>query len=179
MVGKKTLAIAGMFILGVASSSVANALGVINLLGIVNAVISAVYFAMMIKIPLWSILLMAFLLFAAVSLYLFFVVFRKRSPEPPALPEWLDFTSIKHEGRLFEWDYNDDAEPVNFRELCAECECELNGNKCPQCGWSRPFAFNGILLPITHPIPREVEKVVNWHIKNGTYKEFAAFKKSP
>jgi len=125
------------------------------------------------QVPPWGVLSVSFLLFAVVSLHLSFVVFRKR---PPDEPEWLGFTKLPYNGRLFEWDYSydDDAEPVNFRELCPECECELDGNDCPPCGWSRPFVHNGVLLPITHPIPGKMKKIVEWHIKNGTYRDVMA-----
>jgi len=121
---------------------------------------------MVIQVPLWGVLLVSLLLFVAVSAYFSLVIYRR--------PGWLDFTKMMHEERLFEWGYDDDSEPMDFRELCPKCECELDGNDCPPCGWSRPFVHNGVLLPITRPIPGKIKKIVEWHIKNGTYKDMMA-----
>ena len=127
---------------------------------------------MAIHVPMWGVLLVAFLLFVAVSM-LTFVIIRNR---PSDDPEWLDFTKLWHNNRLFEWDYSydDDSEPVNFRELCPECEYELDGNDCPQCGRSRPFVFRGQAFGITHPIPGAVPRLVRGHIKSGAYREIMA-----
>jgi len=174
MVGKKALtgAIAGIAV-GTASILLADTLGAIDLGDIARSIASAGREAMAIHVPLWGVLLVSFLLFVAVSLHLSFVVFRNR---PPDDPEWLDFTKLPYKGRLFEWDYSydDDSEPVNFRELCPECEYELDGNDCPKCGRSRPFVFQGQAFNITHPIPEAVIKLVKGHIKSGKYRDIMA-----
>ena len=174
MVGKKAFigTIAGI-VVGTASILLSDALGAIALGDIARSIALAVHKTMAIQVPLWGVLFVSFLLFIAVSLHLSFVVFRKR---PATDPEWLGFTKLPYKGRLFEWDYSydDDAEPVNFRELCPECEYGLDGNDCPQCGRSRPFVFRGQAFNITHPIPEAVIKLVKGHIKSGKYRDIMA-----
>jgi len=173
--GNKTKFGIGMFAFSVAASLVANRIGLIDLGNIVKSVASVVRYVMSIEIPVWVIPLVTFPLFAAVSA-LAFIVVRNRPPDPPNDPEWLDFTMLRYNGRLFGWDYShdDDTEPVNFRELCPECEYELDGNDCPKCGRSRPFVFRGQAFGITHPIPGAVPRLVRGHIKSGAYKDIMA-----
>ena len=147
MAGKK--AITAGIIVGIVGGTIsillANALGAIDLGSIARSVATAGREVMAIHVPLWGVLIISLLLFVAVSIHLALVIYRRHG--------WLDFTKMMHEERLFEWGYDDGAEPVGFRELCPECECELDGNACPPCGWSRPFVHNGVLLPIARPIP--------------------------
>jgi len=162
----------GMFAFSVAASLVANWIGLIDLGNIVNSFASVVRCVMSIEIPVWVIPLVALPLIAAVSA-LAFIVARNR---PPNEPDWLGFTMLPYNGRLFEWDYSydDDTEPVNFRELCPKCKYELDGNDCPRCDWSSPFVFNGRVFPVTHPIPGAVPRLVRGHIKSGAYRDIMA-----
>ena len=165
MVGKKALtgAIAGI-VVGTASILLADALGAIDLGDIARSIASAGREAMAIHVPMWGVLLVTFLLFVAVSVHLALVIYRR--------PGWLDFTKMTHEGRLFKWSYDEDAEPVDIVESCVECEYELDGNKCPMCGWSHwDISKTHVLRIFSLPFRMELKKMIKWHIEKGTYRD--------
>ena len=153
----------------VIAALLADAIGAISIGNIVNSAASVVRCVMLTEIPLWSILLTASLLFAAVFAYLSLVIYRR--------PGWLDFTKMMREGRLFKWSYDEDAEPADIVELCPECEYELDGSNCPMCGWMHwDISKTHALRVFSLQFRMELKKMIKWHIEKGTYKDLMAQK---
>jgi len=125
--GKKVLAVTGTLIIGVVSSLVANALGVINIKNIF----------MVLQIPLWSILLIVILLLTSVLLNIYFIIRHEKKRKVKRKSDLHKKTSIDHGGHLFVWEYLPNGEPHNIREICYNCGGDIGTFGCDNCRHSQ------------------------------------------
>ena len=151
----------GAFLIGIASSLVANLLGLIDIGSIIKTIASSVHYIMVINIPLWVILSAALIILAVISVHLSIVISLKKKRKKKIAADWRKITSIEYGGHFFKWEYLPNGMPSNIREVCHICDCELGVSGCVCGSKRRP-------LPRAHAFIADLQSII---ISNAGHNE--------
>jgi len=126
--------------------------------GVFTLMVSAIRKFLLLRIPVWILLIIIFLVIISVILF----KIKRR------LPGWYRFTKMPYKDHLFTWEYQG-REPANIKELCKQCGCVIDSKTCPNCNgnqnpilsYTNYFQFTG-----------DLKKVIQLNIETGKYKEY-------
>ena len=163
---KPVLGIIGTIVLGTIGSLLASLILKISIADVFHRIGLVIYKVLVSAIPVWILLIMA--VPSAIAVIFFH---KKRHKNRSQLPDWYSFRKMEFRGRLFSWEYPyQSSEPINIKEMCKQCGCELNETRCPNCDYAQtPLICNS--RDYYHFIS-DLIKVIKLKRDNNEYKKY-------